>query len=203
MLNAMFLRAPTLVDPANFVQLCPRYSGWFTGVNQFSFFTTEDFDAIRSHSRALDEMAAQRQYSAFLEEGNKNITTLLATCNYFHVLGIDRPLMGRFFASGECNRGAGTHVAVLSEPMWKNQFGGDPRIVGKTIHVNGVPVAVIGVAPSDAANYLLGGAFLRARALSARDSWMLRIFSLRSSSSRPRRFSPSASSAIASISRLL
>ena len=160
MLNAMFLRAPTLVDPANFVQLCPRYSGWFTGVNQFSFFTTEDFDAIRSHSRALDEMAAQRQYSAFLEEGNKNITTLLATCNYFHVLGIDRPLMGRFFASGECNRGAGTHVAVLSEPMWKNQFGGDPRIVGKTIHVNGVPVAVIGVAPSDAANYLLGGAFL-------------------------------------------
>ena len=160
MLNAMFLRAPTLVDPATFVQLCPRYSGWFTGVNQFSFFTTEDFDAIRNRSRALDEMAAQRQYPAFLEQGNKYVTTLLATCNYFHVLGIDRPLMGRFFASGECNRGAGAQVAVLSEPLWKNQFGADPRIVGRTIHLNGVPVAVIGVAPSDAANYLLGGAFL-------------------------------------------
>ena len=73
---------------------------------------------------------------------------LLATCNYFHVLGIDRPLMGRFFASGECKRGTGAQVAVLSEPLWKHQFDADPRIVGKTIHLNGVPVAVIGVAPS-------------------------------------------------------
>ena len=33
MLNAMFLTAPTLVNPASFVQLCPRYSGWFTGAD--------------------------------------------------------------------------------------------------------------------------------------------------------------------------
>ena len=160
MLNAMFLRAPTLVNPASFVQLCPRYSGWFTGAGQNSAFTTEDFDAIRSRSQALEEVAAQRQYTAFLEQGNKYISMLLTTCNYFHVLGIDRPLMGRFFASGECKRSAGAQVAVLSEPLWKHQFGADPRIVGKTIHLNGVPVAVIGVAPSDAANYLLGGAFV-------------------------------------------
>ncbi|KAA6459688.1 FtsX-like permease family protein [Acidobacteria bacterium AB60] len=160
MLNAMFLRAPTLVDPASFVQLCPRYSGWFTGADQNSAFTTEDFDAIRSHSHALNEVAAQQQYAAFVEEGNKYITTLLATCNYFHVLGIDRPLMGRFFASEECKRSNRAQVAVLSEPLWKHQFGADPRIVGKTIHLNGVPVAVIGVAPSDAANYLLGGVFV-------------------------------------------
>ena len=51
-------------------------------------------------------------------------------------------------------------MAVLSEPLWKHQFDGDPGIIGKTIHLNGVPVAVIGVAPSDAANYLLGGIFV-------------------------------------------
>ena len=160
MLNAMFLRAPTLVDPASFVQLCPRYSGWLTGADQYSSFTTEDVDAIRSRSRSLEEVAGQLQYPGFLEEGNKYITTLLATCNYFHVLGIDRPLMGRFFASGECKRGTEAHVAVLSEPLWRHQFDADPRIVGKTVHLNGVPLAVIGVAPSDAANYLIGGAFV-------------------------------------------
>ncbi|HUV69904.1 MAG TPA: ABC transporter permease [Terracidiphilus sp.] len=105
-------------------------------------------------------MAAQQQYHAFLEQGKKNISLLLATCNYFHVLGIDRPLIGRFFASGECKRGVGAQVAVLGEPLWKYQFGADPRIIGKTIHLSGVPVTVIGVAPSDAANYLLGGAFV-------------------------------------------
>ena len=160
MLNAMFLKAPTLVDPASFVQLCPRYSGWFTRADKNSAFTTEDFDAIRNRSQALEEVAAQRQSTAFLDQGNNYISMLFASCNYFHVLGIDRPLMGRFFASGECKRGTGTQVAVLSEPLWKHQFDADPRIIGKTIHLNGVPVAVIGVAPSDAANYLLGGIFV-------------------------------------------
>jgi predicted permease len=158
--NAMFLRVPTRVDPASFVQLCPRYSGWFAGSDKNASFTTEDFDAIRGRSHTLREVAAWRQYPAFLEQGNRDISTLLATCNYFHVLGIDHPRIGRFFSSSECNRGAGAQVAVLNEPLWKNQFDADPQIVGKTIQLNGVPVTVVGVAPSDAANLLLGGIFL-------------------------------------------
>jgi predicted permease len=158
--NAMFLRVPTRVDPASFVQLCPRYTGWFAGSDKNASFTTEDFDAIRSRSHTVREVAAWRQYPAFLEQGNRDISTLLATCNYFHVLGIDHPRIGRFFSSGECNRGAGAQVAVLNEPLWKNQFDADPQIVGKTIQLNGVPVTVVGVAPSDAANLLLGGIFL-------------------------------------------
>jgi hypothetical protein len=70
-------------------------------------------------------VVAQLQYAAFLEQGNKYIITLPATCNYFHVLGIDRPLMGRLFASGECKRGSRSQVAVLSEPLWKSEFGAD------------------------------------------------------------------------------
>jgi predicted permease len=158
--NAMFLRVPTRVDPASFVQICPRYTGWFAGSDKNASFTTEDFDAIRSRSHTLREVAAWRQYPAFLEQGNRDISTLLASCNYFHVLGIDHPRIGRFFSSSECNRGGGAQVAVLNEPLWKNQFDADPRIVGKTIQLNGVPVTVVGVAPSDAANLLLGGIFL-------------------------------------------
>ena len=160
LLNAMFLKAPTLIDPASFVQISPRYSGWSARADRPFSFTTEDFDAIRSRSHTLAEAAAWRQYPAILEQGNKYITTLLASCNYFHVLGIDRPLMGRFFASDECASGTRAQVAVLSEPLWKNQFGADPRIVGKSIHLNGLPVTVIGVVPSDAANMLPGGVFL-------------------------------------------
>ena len=158
--NAMFLRVPTRVDPASFVQICPRYTGWFAGSDKNASFTTEDFDAIRSRSHTLREVAVWRQYPAFFEQQNRYITTLLAGCNYFHVLGIDHPRIGRFFTSGECKRGAGAQVAVLNEPLWKNQFDADPRIVGKVIHLNGVPVTVIGVVPSDAANLLIAGIFL-------------------------------------------
>jgi predicted permease len=158
--NAIFLRVPTRVDPASFVQICPRYTGWFAGSDKNASFTTEDVDAIRSRSHTLREVAAWRQYPAFFEQGNRYIGTLLAGCNYFHVLGIDHPRMGRFFAPGECNRGAGAQVTVLSETLWKSQFNADPRIVGKAINLNGVPLTVIGVAPSDAANLLLAGIFL-------------------------------------------
>jgi hypothetical protein len=126
--NAMFFRVPTRADPASFVQMCPRYAGWFTGADQTPNFTTEDFDAIRSRSHTLSEVSAWRQYPAFLEQGNRYITTLLAACNYFHVLGVDHPLMGRFFTSGECTARAQSQVAVLSEPLWKNQFDADPQI---------------------------------------------------------------------------
>ncbi len=160
MLNAMFLKPPTLQDPGSFVQLCPRYAGWFTGAEQYSSFITEDYDAIRSRSHVLDEVAAWQQSSALPEKGSKRINTLQVTCNYFHVLGIDHPLMGRFFASGECSRSAAAQVAVLSEPFWKTQFGADPHVVGKTIHLSGIPFVVIGIVPANAANSLMGGVFL-------------------------------------------
>jgi putative ABC transport system permease protein len=160
MVNAMFLRVPTRVDPASFAQVCPQYTGWFAGADKNASFTTEDLDAIRSRSQTFREVAPWRQYPAFFEQGNRYIRTLLAGCNYFDVLGIDRPLMGRFFAQDECNREAGAQVAVLSETFWKNQLSADPQVMGKSITLNNVPVTVIGVAPSDAANLLPAGVFV-------------------------------------------
>jgi hypothetical protein len=93
--NAMFLRVPTRVDPASFVQICPRYTGWFAGSDKNASFTTEDLEAIRSRSKTLREVAPWRQYFAFFEQGNRYIGTLLAGCNYFHVLGMDHLLMGQ------------------------------------------------------------------------------------------------------------
>jgi predicted permease len=155
LLNAMFLKPPTLKDPRSFVQLFPQYSGWFTGADQYASFTSEDFDAIRTHSHALD-VAAWQRFPVLFEQENRSISTVQVTCNYFHVLGADRARMGRFFAETECTHGA--HVTVLSEPFWKSQLGADPHIVGKTIQLSGMPVVVIGIAPSDA--FIVGGVFL-------------------------------------------
>lgn len=160
LLNSLFLQPPTLKDPASFVQVFPRYTGWSTRASQYSSFTTEDFEAIRSHSRALEDAAAWQVSSAVLEQGNRGIATVMATCNYFHVFGVDRPLIGRFFASGECGRGSAAQVVVLSEPLWKTEYGSDPHIVGKAVHLNGSPFQVIGIVRSDAANFLPGGIFV-------------------------------------------
>ena len=41
--NAAFLRGPTSVDPASFVQIFPRYAGWFTGADRNPRFHNRGF----------------------------------------------------------------------------------------------------------------------------------------------------------------
>jgi predicted permease len=38
-------------------------------------------------------------------------------------------------------------VAVISDPLWHERFGGAAGVVGKTLHLNGVSLTVVGVAP--------------------------------------------------------
>lgn len=160
LLNAMLLSAPTRVNPASFVQVYPRYEGWFTGTAQFSSFTTEDYDAIRTRSTALEQVAASEHSSAILDQGHRRIPTLLVTCNYFHVFGIDRPSIGRLLTSNECDRGSAARVVVLSEPFWRSHFNRDLHIVGGTIHLNGLPFTVVGIVPADDENVLASGVFI-------------------------------------------
>lgn len=160
LLNALLLSSPTGKDRASFVQAYPRYEGWFTGSAQYSTFTAEDYEAIRAQSHALEEVAAWQPSGAVLEQGPKWVGTVLVDCSYFHVMGFDQPQMGRFFTANECKRDAGAQVLVVSDAFWRSKFGADPHIVGKVIHLNGLPFEVVGVVSADAANYLAGGVFV-------------------------------------------
>lgn len=160
LLNAMFLSPPTDTDPSSFVQIYPRYDGWFTGAGQYSSFTTQDFDAIRKDARTLADTAAWKTSGIMVDEAHRSIPTLLVTCNYFHVFGNDQPSLGRFLTPQECERGTSAQVAVLSEPLWKNQFGGNPQVLGTVIHLNGLPFTVVGVVSSNVANFTAGGVYV-------------------------------------------
>jgi predicted permease len=66
--------------------------------------------------------------------------------NWFDLLRA-KPVVGRFFTTGE-DRPGGPNVAVLSEQLWRRDFGGDPSIVGKAVRINAEPYTVIGVVPA-------------------------------------------------------
>jgi predicted permease len=160
LLNALFLSPPTQTDVGRFVQIYPRYEGWFTGAGQYSSFTTEDFRAIEKQSTDLDETAAWNLTEAILEERRHGAPTALVSCNYFHVLGVDRPLLGRLLSPQECKPGSRAQVAVLSEAFWKLQFAGNSKIVGTTIHLNGMPFTVVGIMRSQGTNFNGGGIYI-------------------------------------------
>jgi putative ABC transport system permease protein len=66
--------------------------------------------------------------------------------NFFSLFG-RQPVLGRAFASGEDAQGRGG-VAVIAHGLWQQLFGGDPRVVGSTLRVNGAALTIVGVAPA-------------------------------------------------------
>ena len=92
---------------------------------------------VRDRNTSFAGLAAYRIVPMELESGGgaTRIWGLLATGNYFDLLGI-RPAMGRFFnAAEDVNPGASPY-AVLSYSAWRSRFGGDPGIIGKTIRLS-------------------------------------------------------------------
>jgi putative ABC transport system permease protein len=59
-----------------------------------------------------------------------------------------RPALGRTFVANE-DAPQKNRVIVLSHGMWQRRYGGDPRILERTIVLSGIPYAVVGVMPQD------------------------------------------------------
>lgn len=72
---------------------------------------------------------------------------IYVTRQFFDLVGFG-PLLGRYFIEEEFQpQNSQGFPIILAEPYWRNQFGGDPDILGKTIYLNSMPNTVIGIAP--------------------------------------------------------
>jgi len=67
------------------------------------------------------------------------------TANLFDLIGA-KPARGRSFLPGEDLPGA-PRVAILSWQTWKERYGADPQILGRTVRVNAEPATVVGIMP--------------------------------------------------------
>jgi predicted permease len=99
--------------------------------------------------RALDEAGSTDAWAAgfgdearLTGEGDPvRVTQARVSAGFFPLLGA-RPEVGRLFSDGDFDA---TDVAVLAFDTWRNVFGEDPEIVGRTIRIDGQSIEVIGV----------------------------------------------------------
>lgn len=78
--------------------------------------------------------------------------------NFFNALGA-KPLLGRTFTPDEDRAGAGD-VAILSEGLWRSRYGGDSKIIGRSITIGDEAYTVVGVMPAKFQFPLMGVANL-------------------------------------------
>jgi predicted permease len=65
---------------------------------------------------------------------------------YFEVLAI-KPFLGRLLQRADDDHPGASQAMVLSWSAWKNNFGADPDVVGKTVRINKLPYTIVGVTP--------------------------------------------------------
>lgn len=96
---------------------------------------------------AFDGVAAWSDFenSAILTGQGEAVALRSATVtgNFFHVLGVPAA-RGRTLEPAETWE-TPQRVAVLSDRAWRERFGGDPSVVGRTVTLDGRAVEVVGV----------------------------------------------------------
>ena len=76
------------------------------------------------------------------------VATLYVSANYFSTFGVSLARGSGFDPAVDDAAPAEPHV-VLSNDFWRNRLAADPDIIGKSVAINGIPHAVVGIAPED------------------------------------------------------
>lgn len=75
--------------------------------------------------------------------GVRKLEAELVTPGYLDLLGA-APALGRTLLPAD-DRPGGVGSAVLSDALWRSEFGGDPDVVGRDLVLDGRPFVVVGV----------------------------------------------------------
>lgn len=99
----------------------------------------------RERATVFEALAAWRSASATVTTGGdpQRVTRLEATATVLPLLGVE-PIAGRNF-NGDEDRPGGARVALLAESIWRERFGADPGLVGRSVVLDGIAHTVIGI----------------------------------------------------------
>jgi putative ABC transport system permease protein len=140
--NAVILRPLPYPEPERLVSLSSRDAhGLPHSLSYPNFF---DF---RRLNRVFEHMVCFREDELALTGVGApvHLSSEIVSWDLFSMLGI-RPVLGRGFLPEE--EQAGHFAVVLSHSLWREKFGADPNVVGRSITLDSQPYTVAGVAPA-------------------------------------------------------
>jgi putative ABC transport system permease protein len=140
--NAVLLRPLTYKDPERLVSLwenVPVHGRWRASPANFLDW--------KKQNTLFEDMAAYGGSSLTLT-GDGEPEQLLGSSvssGYFGVVGVE-PMLGRSFLVEEYEVGKG-QVVILGHSFWKRRYAGDPKVLNRTITLDGTNYTVVGVMP--------------------------------------------------------
>ena len=113
-----------------------------------SYFFPEEIRALREQNDVFEDVICYGRMRPTYDDG-KAIRFFswgaVVTTNTFDFLGVP-PLLGRAISQEDGSPGA-PPVFVMNYRLWQREFGGDPRVLGRTFILNGKPTILVGIMP--------------------------------------------------------
>jgi macrolide transport system ATP-binding/permease protein len=145
------LRPLPVKDSANVVSVYEEFRGHYSrGVyGSPSLASYPEYVTFRDNTHIFSGLAAFADDSLSLGGASgQAVAGLLASCNYFDVLGGDMAL-GRGLLAEDCRIPGEGSAAVISYGFWEGHFAGDAAALGKTLTLNRRVFTVVGVAAAN------------------------------------------------------
>src|SRR5213080_3046315 len=134
--------------------------GTTRGAQQANPLSYPDFLDLEKNSTLFESFIVDKITGTTLSVGDRaeRASGAIVSANYFDALGV-RPILGRGFRPEE-GQGRNAHpVTVIGYQTWKDRYGGDPNIIGRTQYLNGVQHTIIGVTPEKFHGTFIGYSF--------------------------------------------
>jgi predicted permease len=152
-LNALVLQASPAPDSGRLVTLLGT-----SAQSQDRFLSPGDYFDYQRQNTALEKVGAYYWNNFNLAEPGQpaeRLPGMSVSGDFFSVFGM-RPELGRVVGPENDKPGSG-QVAVLSDGFWRSHYAADPGVIGRTVRMDGVQVAIIGVMPPEFDNVLYWG----------------------------------------------
>jgi predicted permease len=142
----VLLRPLPFPEPNTLVRLCwgPRTGGGWGCMNQLSPANYRDYKSLTSSFQSMGAFYGSAVNLVGAGDPHRLATTAV-TSEVLPLLGVP-PVLGRVFDAASGGE-ADARSIILSYGLWQSQFGGDPRVLGRSVNLDGAPYEVVGVMP--------------------------------------------------------
>src|SRR6266404_7462320 len=143
-INAVLLRPLPFPQPERLVMVFDTLPG-VSGANGISY---PNFRDLQTSNQVFDQMAAFQEHGVTITGTGEArlVPAAVVTSGLFDVLKA-QPIAGRTWTADE-DRPESAPVVVLGEGLWRQHFGADGSLVGRTVFIDGSAFTVIGIMPA-------------------------------------------------------
>jgi predicted permease len=157
LVHAVMMKSLPVAEPERLVKLGDRNSccvGFGHNDGDYALFSTAVYEHLKKNASEFEELAAMQAGFTYrpivirrggTQENARSVMGEFVSGNYFRTFGLT-PQAGKLFTDTDDIEGA-PFTAVMSYETWKNDYAGDPTVIGSTFFVNTKPVTIIGIAP--------------------------------------------------------